>query len=150
MYTKGAEATRRDWELARIYSDAASGKSLTGRPGLQEALGALDRGKADALITAKLDRLSRSIVDFGMLMERARKQGWALVALDLGVDTTTPSGELVANVMVSVAQWERRAIGRRTKDALAVKKAGGVRLGRPSTLPVVVPQRLSRLRSRGL
>jgi len=145
-----AEATRRGWELAHIYADAASGKSMTGRQGLQEALGVLDKGKADALITAKLDRLSRSIVDFGTLMERARKRGWALVALDLGVDTTTPSGELVANVMVSVAQWERRAIGQRTKDALAVKKAEGVRLGRPTVLPVAIPRRLSRLRSRGL
>lgn len=145
-----AEAARRGWELVRIYSDAASGKSMTGRPGLQEALGLLDKAKADTLIAAKLDRLSRSIVDFGTLMERARKRGWALVALDLGVDTTTPSGELVANVMVSVAQWERRAIGQRTKDALAIKKAEGVRLGRPTTLRVEVPRRLYRLRSRGL
>lgn len=145
-----AEAARRGWQLLRIHSDAASGKSMTGRPGLEAALSAMKRGKAEALIVAKLDRLSRSIVDFGALMERARKQGWALVALDLGVDTTTPSGELVANVMVSVAQWERRAIGQRTKDALAIKKAAGIRLGRPSVLPVDVRRSIVRMRKAGL
>lgn len=147
--TLRAEARRRGWELVKVYEDAASGKSMTGRPGLGDALRALGAGQADTLMVARLDRLSRSIVDFGALMERARKRGWALVALDLGVDTTTPSGELVANVMASVAQWERRAIGQRTKDALAVKRAQGVRLGRPPTLPVDVRSRIRRLRASG-
>jgi DNA invertase Pin-like site-specific DNA recombinase len=147
--TLKAEAKRRGWQLVKVFEDAASGKSLTGRPGLADALEALDAGRADTLMVAKLDRLSRSIVDFGALMERARKRGWALVALDLGVDTTTPSGELVANVMASVAQWERRAIGQRTKDALAVKRAQGVRLGRPPTLPVAVRSRILELRESG-
>jgi hypothetical protein len=49
--------------------------------------------------------------------------GWNLVALDLGVDLSTPSGEFLASVMASAAQWERRIIGQRTKEALAVKKA---------------------------
>jgi DNA invertase Pin-like site-specific DNA recombinase len=144
------EAERRGWNLVRTYSDTASGKTVTGRPGLAEALHALEGRNAEALIVAKLDRLSRSIVDFGSLMERARQEGWALVALDLGVDTTTPSGELVANVMASVAQWERRAIGQRTKDALAAKREQGVRLGRPPALPVAVLSHMARLRARGM
>jgi Resolvase, N terminal domain len=70
---------------------------------------------------------------------KAREQASrALVALGVGVDTTTPSGELVANVMASVAQWERKAIGQRTKDALAVKRQSGVRLGRPPALSAEV------------
>ena len=67
-------------------------------------------------------------------MEEGRKGGWALVILDLGVDTTSPSGEMMANVMATFAQFERRLIGQRTKDALAVKKAEGVTLGRPRQL----------------
>ena len=51
--------------------------------------------------------------------------------LDLQLDTSSPSGALVANVMASVSEWERRIIGARTKDALAIKKAQGVQLGRP-------------------
>src|SRR5436853_2491569 len=68
-------------------------------------------------------------------MDQARRQGWALIALDLGVDTSTPAGEMMANVLATFAQFERRLIGQRTKDALAVKRAQGVRLGRPPSLP---------------
>jgi DNA invertase Pin-like site-specific DNA recombinase len=89
----------------------------------------LEAGQADALVVAKLDRLSRSVGDFAGLMDLARRQGWALIALDLGVDTTTPAGEMMANVMASFAQFERRVIAQRTKDALAQAKARGVRLG---------------------
>ena len=67
-------------------------------------------------------------------MERSRKQGWALVALDLGVDTTTPSGEMMANVLAVFAQFERRLIGQRTREALVVKRRQGVRLGRPRVM----------------
>lgn len=82
-------------------------------------------------------------------MEAARREGWALVILDLGVDTTTPSGEMTANVMATFAQFERRLIGQRTKDALAVKKAQGTRLGRPLTAGAGVVKRIARERKRG-
>jgi DNA invertase Pin-like site-specific DNA recombinase len=99
-----AEARRRDWELAGMYEDAgASGKSMSGRQGLQEALDAVERGEAGALMVAKLDRLSRSLLDFASLMDRARRKGWSLVALDLGVDTSTPSGEMMASVLATFA-----------------------------------------------
>jgi DNA invertase Pin-like site-specific DNA recombinase len=63
---------------------------------------------------------------------------------------TTPAGEMLANVMASFAQYERRIIGQRTKDALAVKKAEGVRLGRPRTLPDEVVAHVNDLRDRGM
>jgi len=144
------ECTRRGWDLVEVFQDAgASGKSLNGRPALKRALEAVSGGEADALVVAKLDRLSRSLLDFAGLMEDARKGGWALVILDLGVDTTTPSGEMVANVMATFAQFERRLIGQRTKDALAVKKRQGVRLGRPVSVKAGVVKRIVRLRSAG-
>ena len=145
-----AECERRGWELADIYEDAgASGKSLVGRPALQEALHAVRSHQAGALVVAKLDRLSRSLLDFAALMEDARKEGWALVILDLGVDTTTPSGEMIANVMATFVQFERRLIGQRTKDALAVKKRQGVRLGRPPSLSDDIVKRTERERKAG-
>lgn len=129
------EADRRGWHLAAILEDAgASAKSMNGRPALAEALAILDAGNAAGLVVAKLDRVTRSTMDAAVLMERAARKGWKLVALDLGVDTTTPTGELVASVMAAVAQWERRAIGARTREALAAKRAQGVRLGRPRLL----------------
>jgi len=144
------EVERRGWCLARTYEDAgASGKTVAGRPGLADALAAVRNGEAEALVVSKLDRLSRSLLDFAALMETARREGWALVALDLGVDTTTPSGEMVANVMATFAQFERRLIGQRTKGALAAKRAQGVRLGRPRVVPPDVVDRIADLRSAG-
>jgi DNA invertase Pin-like site-specific DNA recombinase len=89
------------------------------------------------------------MVDFTALMDRSTREGWALVALDLGVDTSTPSGEAMVNVMATFSQFERRLIGQRTKEALAVKRAQGVRLGRPRMLPDAVVQRMCRERVAG-
>lgn len=142
-----AEAARRGWTVTAFHTDAGvSGKSLTGRPALADALQAVESGEASALLVAKLDRLSRSLLDFAALMARAQAQGWNLVALDLGIDLSTPAGEFMASVMASAAQWERRIIGQRTRDALATRRAAGVRLGRPpavadETVSIVVAQR---------
>ena len=81
-----------------------SARTLTGRPALDAALHAVQSGHADVLVVAKLDRLFRSVADFAMLLDRAQREGWGLVVLDLGVDATTPAGELVANLMAAVAQ----------------------------------------------
>jgi DNA invertase Pin-like site-specific DNA recombinase len=145
-----AEVARRGWELVRTYEDTGSGGSMRGRPGMQEALELLDRGGADALIVATLSRATRSTADAASLLERAQRKGWRLVALDLGVDMTTPAGELVASVMAAVAQWERRAIGERTKAALASKKAQGFRLGRPRILSDAIRSRIVASRRNGL
>lgn len=128
-----AECSRRGWTLIAVHEDALSGKNMA-RPGLTSALAAVDSGVASALVVAKLDRLSRSLSDFASLMARAQARHWNLVALDLGIDLATAAGEFMANVMASAAQWERRIIGQRTRDALAVKRAQGVRLGRPQVV----------------
>jgi DNA invertase Pin-like site-specific DNA recombinase len=136
-----AECARRGWTLVAVHEDALSGKSLN-RPGMAAALVAVESGAASAIVVAKLDRLSRSLVDFASLMARAQSGGWNLVALDLGIDLTTAAGEFMANVMASAAQWERRIIGQRTRDALAVKRALGVRLGRPQAIASNVVARI--------
>jgi DNA invertase Pin-like site-specific DNA recombinase len=144
-----AECDRRGWELLRVEEDVLSGKTLN-RPGLKAALEACRSREANGVVVSKLDRLSRSIVDFGHLLEEARRRGFNVVALDLGLDLSTPQGELVANVIASVAQWERRIIGQRTKEALAVKRAQGVRIGRPPSLSESVLRLIERERARGL
>jgi DNA invertase Pin-like site-specific DNA recombinase len=136
--------------LSASFEDAASGKTVSGRRGLEEALALLESGGGTALVVAKLDRLSRSLQDFANLTERSRRRGWALVALDLGLDGTTPQGELMASVLAVFSQFERRLIGQRTRDALAVKRAQGVRLGRPPALPDEVRVRIREARARGL
>jgi DNA invertase Pin-like site-specific DNA recombinase len=83
------ETGRRCWDLVSIEQDIASGKTTVKRPGLAAALAAVQTGAADGLIVAKLDRLSRSLLDFAGILEQSRRQRWQFVALDLGVDTET-------------------------------------------------------------
>lgn len=126
-----AEAAHRGWELVEIRSDVASGKSLRHRDELGRTLRDLRNGAADALIVAKLDRLSRSVLDFASVMETASQENWSLVVLDLGVDTTSTNGKLIAHIMIALAQWERELIGDRTRQALVAVRARGTKLGRP-------------------
>lgn len=142
------ECTRRGWHLLRVEEDV-SGRTFR-RPGLQRALAACTRGEASGVIVAKLDRLSRSLIDFAALLEDAQAQGYNVVALDLGVDLSTPSGEFLANVMASAAQWERRLIGQRTREALAIRKAQGVQLGRRPYPLDDLAQRVQAMRNEGL
>src|ERR1019366_6905619 len=75
--------------------------------------------------------------------------GWALVALDCAVDTTTPAGEAMANVLATFAQFERRLISQRTRDALAIKRAQGVQLGRRREGPQAIARRIATERRAG-
>jgi DNA invertase Pin-like site-specific DNA recombinase len=138
-----AEAGRRGWQVVRWFEDDGYTAADTKRPGVKAALDTLESGEAEVLVIAKLDRLSRSLFDFADLMRRAQRQGWAVVALDFGMDTTTPQGEMVVNVLATFAQFERRLISQRTRDALAAKRRSGVRLGRP---PSVSPEAAARVR----
>ena len=117
-------------EFVDFKDDELSGKSLE-RPGLVEALSMLEAGEADGLIVAKLDRLTRSVRDLGELLDRYFNNGHRLVVVDEQVDTSTAAGRMVANILVSVGQWERETISERTRAALAVKRAQGAILGNP-------------------
>lgn len=149
LATLEAEAARRGWGPLGVVTEVASGGSLKARPLLSDVLDRLDRGEADALIVAKLDRLARSLADFARIMERAEAGGWALVCVDLGVDTSTPAGKLTASVIAASAAYERDMVRARTRDALQVKKAQGHRLGRPSSLPAEVLERIAARRAEG-
>jgi DNA invertase Pin-like site-specific DNA recombinase len=121
------EATALTWDCV---DRGKSGKSLK-RDGLDQTLKLIRAGEAGGLIVSKLDRLSRSLLDFAYLMTTADKEGWNIVALDLGVDLSTPSGKAMAGMLAVFAEFERNVISQRTKDGLAEKRDQGVRLGRP-------------------
>jgi DNA invertase Pin-like site-specific DNA recombinase len=144
-----AEAHRRGWTVEFVTDAGFSARSMK-RPGLAVALARLKAGDATTLVVAKMDRLSRSLLDFASIMQRAQRERWALVALDSPADLTTPSGEAMAGVMAVFAQLERRLISERTKAALAQRKAAGVRLGRERIIPSDVEARIHALRSEGL
>src|SRR6185295_19539595 len=83
----------------------------------------------DAVIIAKLDRLTRSVADLAELLKRFERQQVSLVSVADSLDTSSAAGRLVLNIMVSVSQWEREAIGERTRDAMRHKRASGERVG---------------------
>ena len=124
-----AYAVALDLDLVAIVEDAGiSAKSLD-RPGLRLALAMLDKGKAEALLVVKLDRLTRSVRDLGDLVEKYFATRCSLLSLSDSIDTRTAAGRLVLNVLVSVAQWEREATGERTRDAMAHKASKGEFIG---------------------
>jgi DNA invertase Pin-like site-specific DNA recombinase len=143
-----AEVDRRGWEVTWVEDAGRSGRDIN-RPGISAALAALKRREYDGLVVSKLDRLSRSLKDFSDVLERAERQGWAVVTLDLGIDTTTPTGELLANIMAAVSRWERRMIGQRTREGLAAARSKGVRLGGPIKLDPEIAQRIRASRLTG-
>jgi DNA invertase Pin-like site-specific DNA recombinase len=149
LRTLQQEAERRGWQLEIVTeSEGASGGSLRKRPELARILDQLDR-TGGVLIVTKLDRLSRSVEDFARILERSRAHGWQLVALDLGIDTSTAAGELVATMMAAVAQWERRTIADRTREGMAERKRQGVHCGRARVLPVSVVRNIVRQHESG-
>lgn len=143
-----ADAHGRDIEW---YEDAGLSAKDKNRPQLQAALARLHttpkRRDVDGIVVAKLDRLSRSVHDFSGILALARARKWSVVAIDLGVDTSTSTGRLVANVMMSVAEWERDIIGERTSAAMQAAKRNGQTFGFPSALPQSTADRLLALRT---
>lgn len=145
------EANRRDWSIVHVAEDGGISGSCGwhDRPALADAVMRLEKREADMLMVSRLDRLSRSVSDFSALLDRAQRRRWRVAILDVGVDTSTPVGELVANVLASFAQFERKLIGERTKDAMAAKRAAGLHMGRRSTLPAPVVERINNERQQG-
>jgi site-specific DNA recombinase len=127
-----AIAEVKDVPLADVFvDDGASAKSLD-RPELQRLLALVDARQVTTVIIAKLDRLTRSIADLCALLDRFEAREVSLVSVAESLDTRSSAGRLVVHIMGSVADWERREIGIRTKDVLSHKRSQGERIG---TLP---------------
>lgn len=124
-----AYAALYDLELVAVFVDAGVSAKTLQRPGVQQALGTLRRGEADALLVAKLDRLTRSVKDLGTLLDTYFADDFTLLSVADSIDTRPAAGRLVLNVLMSVAQWEREAISERTTDALHHLKSQGRKTG---------------------
>lgn len=122
-----AYASLYDLDIVDYVIETGSAKNLN-REGLQGALAQIKSGKADALIVVKLDRLTRSVVDLGYLVETYFNKA-GLLSVSEQIDTRSASGRLVLNVLASVSQWEREAIGERTSAVRQSMKANGLYCG---------------------
>src|SRR5215471_2103591 len=116
-------------ELIDIIVDGGESAKSLQRPGMERLLALVDGKKVQAVIIAKLDRLTRSVKDLCELLERFERRGVALISVAESLDTSSAAGRLVINIMTAVSQWEREAIGERTRDALSHKRSNGQPVG---------------------
>ena len=139
-------AELKGWEIVGIYKEPKSGKNIEKRPELQRALSFLEEGGADVIMVWRLDRLTRSIVDFQNLVERL---GPKIVSITENLDMTTPSGRLVARILVDIAQYQREQISENTKAGLERAKEKGKHIGRPPKIPKETRNKILTLRKKG-
>jgi site-specific DNA recombinase len=114
--------------LDTIVDDGYSASSLD-RPGVQRVLDAIRKRTVDAVVIAKLDRLTRSIRDAADLVALCQKQGVALISLAESLDTSSAMGRMMVNFLAMLAEFERDNTAERTRTALAHKRSRGEKLG---------------------
>jgi site-specific DNA recombinase len=115
----------KDWTLTEIITDEGQSAKTLKREGMARLIEMVTAREVNIAIVAKLDRLTRSVIDVNKLLEIFFKKGVKLVSLAESLDATTATGELMINLLASVSQWERRVIGERTRDAMQHLKAQG-------------------------
>ncbi|MCX6343457.1 MAG: recombinase family protein [Armatimonadetes bacterium] len=115
--------------LPTEYSDAGFTGANTERPALQRLLADMEAGKVDVVLVYKLDRLSRSLLDFATLVGLFEAHNVAFVSITQSFDSSTPMGRLCTNVLMSFSQFEREIIGERIRDKVAAAKRRGLFTG---------------------
>jgi len=131
---------------ARRYDDGGFTGGNLDRPALQRLLDDIDRGEVDVVVVYKVDRFSRSLLDFARLMERFEKRGVGFVSISQHFDTSTSMGRLMLNVLLSFAQFERELIAERTRDKVLAARRRGKWTGGCPILGYAVDHRRHRLR----
>jgi DNA invertase Pin-like site-specific DNA recombinase len=128
----GFEAQTRELKAAgveRVFAEQVS--SLARREQLEAALDYLREG--DVIVVSKLDRLARSVADLCAILKRIEAKGASLRVLAMSLDTSTPTGKLMLNVIGSVAQFEREMMLERQREGIAKAAAEGRYKGRAPT-----------------
>jgi DNA invertase Pin-like site-specific DNA recombinase len=129
-----------------VREEGRSGKSISGRPVLTDALKRLDSGEAKALFVTRIDRLARSTKDFLSIIDRANTNKWRLVMMDLNLDTSSYQGRFVVTIMSALAEMERGIIAARQKDVHEDRRrrgvVWGVDMGPKNKTPDEIKQRI--------
>jgi site-specific DNA recombinase len=111
--------------LPERYDDGGFSGGTVERPALKRLLADVEAGRIDTFVVYKLDRLSRSLVHFGRIHEFLEKHNVALVSVTESINTSTPHGRMMVNVLLSFAQYERELVGERTRDKLQAQRRKG-------------------------
>lgn len=131
-------------DIEFVREEGRSGKSISGRPALTDALKRLDAGEAQALFVTRIDRLARSTKDFLSVIDRANNNGWRLVMLDLNLDTSSYQGRFVVTIMSALAEMERGIIAARQKDVHEDRRKRGIVWGVDMGPKIKPPKRFAR------
>ncbi|WP_151718162.1 recombinase family protein [Gemmobacter serpentinus] len=130
----GVEAQERDLIAAgceKVFREQVSSVDVAAREKLASALDFLREG--DTLVVAKLDRLARSVAHMHDILQRITAKGAALKILNMGIDTNTPTGKLMLNVLGGVAEFEREIMLERQREGIPKARAAGKYKGRAPT-----------------
>ena len=121
------------WQLCpRTYEDGGFTGANTNRPGFQQLLDDVDAGRVQVIVVYKVDRLSRSLLDFSQIMERLNEAGCAFVSVTQNFSTADAMGRLTLNMLMSFAEFEREMIAERTRDKIAASRRRGKWTGGPT------------------
>ena len=142
-----AEARR--LEIVEEYIDHGISGSKDRRPALDEMLAKAKRRAFDAIAVVKLDRLARSTRHLTQLAGELEALGVDLIVVDQGIDTSTPAGRLLFNVLAAIGEFELDLIRERVEAGVKSAKRRGVRFGRPRLLDDQQRARIRRLRASG-
>ncbi len=142
-------AARSGWNIYEEYIDQNYSGGNTKRPAFTAMMDAARKRKFDLLLVWKLDRLSRSLKDLIVTLDELGSCGIDFVSYDNNLDTSTPTGKLVFQIVGAVAEFEKEIIRERVVAGLATARNKGKRLGRPPISKYVYDQAL-KMRSEGL
>jgi site-specific DNA recombinase len=118
--------------LPQLYDDGGFTGGNMDRPALNRLLADIDAGEIDCVVVYKVDRLSRSLLDFSRILERFDAKGVSFVSVTQQFNSSTSMGKLTLNILLSFAQFEREVISERTRDKIALaRKRGKYTGGRP-------------------
>jgi len=131
--------------LPTRYDDGGFSGATLDRPALQRLLADAEAGRVDCIVTYKLDRLSRSLLDFVKLIDLLDRHQVSFVSVTQRFDTSTSMGRLMLNILLSFAQFEREIIGERIRDKVAATKRKGKYCGGPPVLGYDVDRERKRL-----
>ena len=118
-----------NWEYVRTYTDAAISGGTMERPALKQMLEDISKRLINTVVVYKVDRLSRSILDFHNMMKYFDKYSCNFVSITQAFDTSTSMGKLTLNMLLSFAQFEREVASERVRDKIRASKAKGLWMG---------------------
>lgn len=146
-----AVAEKAGWQVVSVFEDVgvSGAKGRDKRPGFDAMLKAVTRREVDMVAAWSVDRLGRSMPDLVSFLSELHARGADLYLHQQAVDTTTPSGKAMFQMLGVFAEFERAMIQERVKAGLARAKAQGKRLGRPTVGPAI-EQRIRDLRAEGM